>query len=331
MMKTSHRTGRRSFLGALAAPILLPQLAYAQSWPQRPVKIIVPYAAGGTTDVVTRLVAQRLIESLGRNIIVENRPGGGGVIGTTEVARAPADGYTLLVGAPNSFSINQFMFRRLAYSPERDLVGIALIGQVPNILMTNPDILPAKRVAELIAYIRERPGQISAGSGGIATSGHLSLELFKVMTGLDIVHVPYNSSGLARADLLAGRCQMAIDNLTSYVTDVERGTVRALATGTLQPTRFLPGIPTLSASGLDGYSSTAWYALACPSGVSPDIIVKLNQEVNHALSSPAFVERLNRLGVEALGGSPDDAKNFFASEARKWKVVVEAARTVLDQ
>jgi tripartite-type tricarboxylate transporter receptor subunit TctC len=197
--------------------------------------------------------------------------------------------------------------------------------------MTNPDILPAKNVAELIAYIRERPGKISAGSGGIATSGHLSLELFKVMTGLDILHVPYNSSGLARADLLAGRCQMAIDNLTSYVTDVERGTVRALATGTLQPTRFLPGIPTLSSSGLDGYSSTAWYALAAPAGISPDIVARLNQEVNRALASPAFVERLNRLGVEALGGSPDDAKEFFASEARKWKTVVEAARTVLDQ
>lgn len=330
-MTQSHSIGRRIILGALAAPAIAPRLAQAQAWPQRPVKIIVPYAAGGTTDVVTRLVAQQLTEGLGRNVIVENRPGGGGVIGTTEVARAAPDGYTFLVGAPNSFSINQFMFRRLAYSPERDLVGIALIGQVPNVLMINPSLVPARNVPDLIAYIRDRPGQISGGSGGIATSGHLSLELFKVMTGLDILHVPYNSSGLARADLLAGRCQMAIDNLTSYVTDVERGTILALATGTLQPTRFLPGIPTLSASGLEGYSSTAWYALAAPQGVAPEIITRLNQEVNRALASPVFVEKLNRLGVEALGGSPTDATNFFASEARKWKVVVEAARTVLDQ
>jgi tripartite-type tricarboxylate transporter receptor subunit TctC len=332
MQKAAPGTRRRSLVfAALAAPPLMSRRSLAQSWPTRPVRIVVPYAAGGTTDVVTRLVTQQLAERTGRTFVVENRVGGGGVVGTAEVARAAPDGTTLLVGAPNSFSINQFMFRRLQYSPERDLTGIALIGQVPNVLMVNPGLVPARNVAEFIAYVRARPGQISAGSGGMGTSGHLSLELFKVMTGLDILHVPYNSSGQARADLLAGRCQMAIDNLTSYVTDVERGSILALATGTAEPTRFLPRVPTLAASGLEGYASSAWYALAAPTGVPAGMIATLSAEVNDILRLPAFIERINRLGVEVLGGTPDQANAFFAAEARKWKTVVEAAKAVLDQ
>jgi tripartite-type tricarboxylate transporter receptor subunit TctC len=318
-------------LAALTTPALPARRGFAQSWPARPVRIIVPYAAGGTTDLVTRLVTQHLAERTGRTFVVENRPGGGGVIGSTEVARAAPDGTTLLVGAPNSFSINQFMFLRLAYSPERDLTGIALIGQVPNVLMINPSLVPARTVADFIEFARARPGQLSGGSGGIGTSGHLSLELFKAKTGLDILHVPYHSSGQARADLLAGRCQMAIDNLTSYIGDVERGAILALATGTAEPTRFLPGIPTLAASGLDGYSSSAWYALAAPAGVPAEMIATLNAELNAVLRLPAFIERSNRIGVEVLGGTPEQANAFFAAEAAKWKVVVETARAVLDQ
>ena len=331
-MDEGNGTGRRRLvIAAIAAPALIPGRGVPQSWPQRPVRLVVPYAAGGTTDVVTRLLAQHLAQRAGRTFVVDNRAGGGGVIGTTEVARAAPDGHTLLVGAPNSFSINQFMFRRLAYSPERDLTGIALIGQVPNVLMVNPAVLPVQSVAELIDHVRARPGQVSGSSGGVGTSGHLSLELFKAMTGLDIVHVPYNSSGQSRGDLVAGRCQMAIDNLTSYVTDIERGTLRALATGTASPTRFLPGVPTLAASGLEGYASSAWYALAGPMGTAAEVVTALNSEVNGVLQLPAFLERINRLCFEVLGGSPEDANAFFASEARKWKVVVEAARAVMDQ
>jgi tripartite-type tricarboxylate transporter receptor subunit TctC len=332
MLNAKSGSGRRRLLlSALAAPALLPRHGLGQSWPSRPIRVVVPYAAGGTTDLITRLVTQHLAEHTGRSFVVDNRPGGGGVIGSTEVARAAPDGTTLLLGAPNSFSINQFMFRRLGYSPERDLTGIALIGQVPNVLMINPSLVPARNVADFIAFARARPGQLSGGSGGVGTSGHLSLELFKVKTGLDILHVPYHSSGQARADLLAGRCQMAIDNLTSYIGDVERGSILALATGTAEPTRFLPGVPTLAASGLEGYASSAWYALAAPTGTPAEMIETLGTAVNAILRLPAFIERSTRIGVEVLGGTPAQANAFFAAEAAKWKVVVEAARAVLDQ
>lgn len=317
---------RRTLLGAFAAAQLaaFPRGSLAHSWPQRPVRIIVPFSAGGPTDVLARIVARTMAEDLGQGFVVENRIGAGGNIGTAEVARAEPDGHTLLVSAPGSFSINQFTYDRMPYVPERDLTGVVLLAQVPIVLVVNA-ALPVNSVAEFIAYAKARPGQLNGASGGVGTSGHLSLELFRSLAGLDIVHVPYGGSTGARTDLLAGRAHLVVDNLPVYLPDIRAGRLRVLATGTPQRTRFLPDLPTLAEAGVPGYASMAWYAMAAPAATPRDLVRAINRSANTALRSPENAARIDALGAEILGGTSEETNAFFAAEAVKWRRVVEVS------
>lgn len=299
------------------------------TWPNKPVRIIVTFAVGGPTDVLTRMLAQRMSEKLGQPFIVENRPGAGGNVGSDIVAKAAADGYLLLVSNPSPFSINPYLYKKMRFVPERDLVGIVLIAQVPNVLMVNAS-LPVKSVSELIAYIKQRPGKISYSSGGNGTTGHLSSELFKSMAGLDIEHVPYGGSAPALLDLVAGRVQMTIDNLTTYIGKIKDGSIRLLAVGS--PKRFAgtPDIPTMDEAGVLGFSSTAWYALAAPAKTPPEVLERINIEANKIIRSPDFIARANAIAAEAMGSTVEETNAFFRDEAVKWKKVIEASGVSVD-
>lgn len=299
------------------------------AWPNKPVRIVVTFAVGGPTNVLTRMLAQRMSENLGQPFIVENRPGAGGNVGSEVVAKAAADGYLLLVSNPSPFSINQFLYKKMRFVPERDLVGIVLIAQVPNVLMVNASV-PVKSVSELIEYVKQRPGRISYSSGGNGTTGHLSSELFKTMAGLDIEHVPYGGSAPALLDLVAGRVQMTIDNLTTYWGKIKDGSIRLLAVGS--PKRFAgtPDVPTMDEAGVRGFSSTAWYALAAPAKTPPEVLERINLEANKVIRSPDFVARANAIAAEPMGSTVQETNTFFRDEAIKWQKVVKASGASVD-
>ena len=297
--------------------------ATAQSWPTRPVTIVVPWAAGGITDILGRLLAEKLTHAFGQQFIVVNKPGASGNIGADMVAKAAPDGFTLLVTNPGAFSTNQFLYANMTYKAE-DFTGIFLIAEFPNALMVHKD-LPVKSVGELIDYVKKNPQAVNGASSGTGSSGHLSIEMFKWMTGTQITNVFYKGAAQSKVDLAAGRVQMAIDNIPSYLSEITSGSVRLLAVGTRSRLPSYPDIPTLDEAGLRGYQSSVWYALAAPKGTPSDLVEKINAVANAALKSPDIQERLKELRGNAMGGSPADAERFFADEAKRWKGIIEAS------
>ncbi len=320
-LKASMKTTLRLALGITAACFFV-MTSHAEDWPTKPVRIIVPFAPGGITDILARFLAKGIAEDSGQPVIVENRPGAGGNIGSALVAKSAPDGATLLVAAPGNFSINQYMFKSMPYSPERDLTGVTVIAQVPIVLLVNAQV-PIHSVQELIAFAKAHPGELNASSGGNGQSSHLSLELFKSITGVNIVHVPFNGAAPARQELLSGRVQLTFDALSSYVPDVKQGSLRVLATGTAQPSRFLPGVPTLAASGVTGYAAGAWYALAVPAGTPRSLVDAINREAVKVLSEPRTVESIEQQSAEVIGSDVDTTHKFFDSESAKWKKIVD--------
>ncbi|MCB1466730.1 MAG: tripartite tricarboxylate transporter substrate binding protein [Rhizobiaceae bacterium] len=297
----------------------------AEEWPSDSVSIVVPYNAGGITDVLARVVAEELSKRTGKSVIVENRAGAGGNIGAAHVAQAEPDGTTLFVGAPGPFSINEYMFSEMPYSPEKDLRGITVIAQVPIVVMVNTKRNNFKTIDDLLAYANANPGKLSSSSGGVGQSSHLSLELFKSISGVDIVHVPYNGAAPSRMDLAAGRVDMTIDNLSTYLPDIEAGTLAVLASGTPQRSKFLPDVPTLREVGLEDYSATAWYALAAPAATPDETINQIYAKVDEILSDPEVVARIDALRAEVVDGTPAETDAFFAEEREKWSAVIERA------
>ena len=322
------KSALRLALGIIAAWFLF-VTGHAEDWPTKPVRIIVPFAPGGITDILARFLAKGISEDSGQPVIVENRSGAGGNIGSALVARSSPDGTTLLVAAPGNFAINQHIFKSMPYSPEKDLTGVTLIAQVPIVLLVNAKV-PISSVDELIQYAKAHPGELNASSGGNGQSSHLSLELFKAMTGVNIVHVPFNGAAPARQELLSGRVQLTFDALSSYVPDVKQGTLRALATGTPQPTRFLPGVPTIAASGVPGYSSEAWYALAAPAGTPSALVDAINREAVKVLRQPQVVQSIEQQSAEVVASDVSTTNLFFASESAKWKRIVELSGAKVD-
>jgi len=295
----------------------------AQSWPTRPVTVVVPWAPGGITDILGRLFAEKLTQAFGQQFIVVNKPGAGGNIGADMVAKAAPDGYTLMVTNPGAFSTNQFLYANMTYKPE-DFAGIVLIAEFPNALMVYKD-LPVKSVAELIDYAKKNPQALNGASSGTGSSGHLSIEMFKWMTGTQVTNVFYKGAAQSKVDLAAGRVQMAIDNIPSYLSEIGNGSVRLLAVGTRSRVPGYPDIPTLDEAGLRGYQSSVWYAMAAPRGTPPDLVEKINAVATAALKSPDIQERLKQLQGTAMGGSPADSERFFADEARRWKGIIESS------
>ncbi|HTP96145.1 MAG TPA: tripartite tricarboxylate transporter substrate binding protein [Burkholderiales bacterium] len=311
-------TGRITL--ALIALALAP-LCAAQSYPTRPVRMVVPFAAGGSTDIVGRTVAQKLTEALGATFIVDNRPGGSTMIGTELVAKAPPDGYTLLV-VPAPFTINPSLQPKVPYDALADFTPITLINTTPLVLAVNPGV-PARSVKELIALARAKPGVLNYGSSGIGGSNHLAGELFNAMARVSIMHVPYKGNAPALADLVGGHVDLVYNGLTSALPLIQAGKIRALAVTGLQRSSVLPDVPTLNESGLKGFEAIAWNGLAAPAKTPPEIIARLNAGVVRALAAPEVKERLRAEGSDPVGSKPEEFARFLRAEIAKWAKVIK--------
>jgi tripartite-type tricarboxylate transporter receptor subunit TctC len=301
--------------------------AAADAYPSKIVRWIVGYPAGGSTDIFARLIGQRLSEKLGHQFIIENRPGAGNNIGTEAVVNAAPDGYTLLLVNPAN-AINATLYKKLSFNFINDIVPIAGIARVPNVMEVNPSV-PVKTVAEFIAYAKANPGKINVASSGNGTSIHLSAELFKFMTGVNIVHVPYRGSAPALTDLLSGQVQVMFDNMPSSVAHIQAGSLRPLAVTTAERTPALPDVPTV-AETVPGFEASAWFGMGAPKGTPQEIIDKLNKEVNEALADPKIQARIAELGGTPIVVTPAQFGDVIKAETEKWAKVVEFSGVKLD-
>jgi tripartite-type tricarboxylate transporter receptor subunit TctC len=310
---------------AIACALLLASAAaLAQSsYPQKPVRIVVPYPPGGTTDLLARLVAARLGDKLGQNFTVDNRAGASGAIGSQLVAKSPPDGYTLVMATISSHGINSALNKTLPYDPVADFAPITLVASTPNVITVNAD-MPAKTLAELLAMARARPGALSFGSTSAGGSPHMSVELLKMMAKLDLVHIPYKGGGPMLTDLIGGQIPMGVDNLPSSMAHIKSGKIRALAVTTATRWPGAPDIPTVAESGVPGYEASAWFGLLAPAGTPKEIVDLLQRSVADSLRDPAVAQRLQELGAEPVASTPDAFGRQIAGEIDKWKKVVAA-------
>ena len=301
--------------------------AAALDYPTRPVRWVVGYPAGGTTDILARLIGQYLSEKLGQQFIVENKPGAGNNIATAAVINSPPDGYTLLFVNPAN-GINTSLYKKLSFNFPRDIAPIAGIARVPNVMEVNPNV-PAKTVAEFIAYAKANPNKVNLASSGNGTSVHLSGELFMAMTGVKLTHVPYRGSAPALTDMIAGQVQVLFDNLPSSIEHVRAGKLRALAVTTEKRSEALPDVPTV-AETVPGYEASAWFGMGAPKGTPPEVIAVLNKTINEALADPNIKARLAEMGGMPMGGTPADFGKIIVDETEKWRKVVEFAGASVD-
>jgi tripartite-type tricarboxylate transporter receptor subunit TctC len=313
---------RRRFLQFAAAAVAAPAVARAQGYPTRPVRLIIGYTPGGSADITARLMGQWLTERMGQPFVVESRPGGGTNIATEAVVRAPPDGYTLLLVAPAN-AINATLYEKLNYDFIRDTVPIAGLNRFPNVMEVNPAV-PAKSVPEFIAYAKANPGKINYASSGNGSTIHMSAELFKMMAGVDLVHVPYRGSAPALTDMLAGQVQVMFDNLPTSIEHIRAGKLRPLAVTGATRSELLPDVPTL-ADFVPGYESSAWYGVGAPKGTPAEIVDRLNREINAALADPKAKARIAEMGATLITGSPADFGKLVADETEKWGKVVKFA------
>jgi len=296
--------------------------ANAQNYPNRPVRWVVPYPPGGATDIMARLVGHRLSEKFGQQFVIENKPGAGNNIGTESVVNAPADGYTVLLVNPAN-AINASLYAKLNFNFIRDIAPVAGISRVPNVMTVNPDV-PAKTVAEFIAYAKANPGKINMASSGNGTSVHLSGEMFKAMTGVEMQHVPYRGSAPAMTDLIAGQVQVIFDNMPSVLQHIKAGKLRALAVTTAVPSPELPDVPTVADTVKD-YEASAWFGMGVPKNTPKEIIATLNKAINEILAEPAMKARLAELGGVPIVATPEEFGKIIQAETDKWEKVVKFA------
>jgi len=316
---------RRRFLylvAGAAVPPAVTRLAWAQAYPTQPVRIIVGFAAGSASDITARLMAQRLSERLGQQFVVENRPGAGGNIGTEAVAKAPSDGHTLLLVTP-SLAINATLYERLNYDFNRDIAPVATMIHQPNVMVVNPSV-PAKTVPEFIAYAKANPGKINFASSGNGSSNHLAGELFKMMAGIDIVHVPYRGGGPALTDLIGGQVQVYFGAPSTSIEAVRAGKLRVLAVSTVTRWEGLPDVPTVG-EFVPGYEVITWFGLCAPRNTPAAIVNKLNKEINTALADPKMRARISDMGASPFAGSSSDFGKLIAEETEKWRKVIRSA------
>ena len=318
---------RRFALGVGGAVALAPRRAFAQSYPVRPIKWIVAYPPGGTTDVLARLIAEPLSRKLGQQVYIENRPGAGNNIGTDAVAKADPDGYTILLVNPAN-GINTTLYKKLPFNFVTDIAPVAGITRSPNIMEINPAI-PAKTVKEFIDYCKANPGKVNMASSGLGTSTHMSGELFKFMTKVEMVHVPYRGAGPAITDMLAGQAHVFFDNLPSSIEHVRSGGLRALAVTTTERSPALPDVPTV-AETVPGYEASAWFGIGAPKKTPPELIARINKEVDDILQDPVTIKKLADLGGAPLRLSPADFGKVIVEETEKWKKVVEFSGAKLE-
>jgi tripartite-type tricarboxylate transporter receptor subunit TctC len=329
MTSSTRFPSRRSvILGGAAAlgtlPLLAPRVRAADAWPVKPVKFVVPFAAGGTTDILARVVAQKMSEQMGQQFIVENKAGAGGNIAADYVAKAEPDGYTFLVGTPGTHSINKFVFKSMSYDPIKDIAPVIIIAKVPN-LFSVTNALPVKTVAEFIELAKAKPDEFFYGTPGLGSTAHLSTELFKSMTGVKLTHVPYKGSAPALTDLISGRVHLMIDNLPAAQPFAEGNQIRPIAVSTAARWPLMGDIPTIAEAGVPGYDAASWFTVAAPAKINKDIVAKLNVSIDKFIKSEDGTARLRKLGAEPTGGSPDDMQAFVLSETEKWGKVAQFA------
>ena len=313
----------KRILAAIAA-LVLPLAALAQPFPSKPIKIIVPYSPGGTTDLVARLVAQKLSERFGQPVLVDNKPGANGMIGTDLVAKSPPDGYTLGIASPGSHAANASLYKTLPYDTVKDFTPVTLAVSAPMLLIAHPS-LGVSNVKELIAAAKARPGTISYASGGSGSSQHLAMELLKSMAGIDMTHVPYKGSAASYPDLLGGSVKLEMDVLPTALPPVKGGRLKVLATGSAKRLPMLPDVPTVAESGIPGYESSSWYGFVAPANLPPDVLQKLNAEIVRALREPDVMEKLTSAGVIVVAGTPQEFAAHIRSEMDKSARIVKAA------
>ena len=303
--------------------------AYAQSYPEKAVRVVVPFAPGGSTDIVGRIMTQRLSERFKQPVVLDNRGGGGGNIGSDLVAKAPPDGYTLLIGTVGSLTINPSLYKRMPYDPLRDLTPIAYFGSTPNVLVVHSS-LPVKSVRELIALARSKPGQLNYASAGTGGSVHLAAELFKSLAKVDMVHVPYKGSGPALIDLLGGQTQLMFSTMPPALPHVKSGRLRALGMTGTKRSLLLPDLPTIAEAGLPGYEITQWWGLLGPAGMPAAIVTRVNADVNAILQLPEVKERFASAGADTAPNTPAWFASYMKGEVAKWGKVVRASGATAD-
>jgi tripartite-type tricarboxylate transporter receptor subunit TctC len=336
-MKPSFRSSRRGLLAltAAAAATAFAAPAWAQSgWPNKPVRIVVPFAPGGTTDILARATALELSKAFGQQFVVDNRAGAGGNIGADIVAKAAPDGYTLLMGTVGTQSINKWLYTKMPFDPQKDFTPITMVAAVPNVMVV--PVEKAKNnginsVADFIRYAKANPGKLNMASSGNGTSIHLAGELFKVMTGTYMTHFPYTGSGPALLALIGGDMDVMFDNLPSSMPHIRAGKLKALAVTSAQPSAALPGVPTVEQAGnLKGFEASSWFGLLGPAGLSPDIANRIQQEVAKALSSPELKDKLLAQGAIPSGNTPQQFAAHIDAELKKWQPVVKASGAKVD-
>jgi len=318
---------KRSVLLAAAA-LLLCGVVVAQSYPNRPIRVIVPYPAGQASDTIMRLVGERLAKALGQAVVVENKPGAGGNIGSDAGAKAAPDGYTLTV-ATAALPISKNVYRKLPFDPVSDFAPITLMTITPLVLVTRPD-LPANSVAELVQQAKKNPGRMTFASSGSGTSHHLSGELFKTLAGVDLLHVPYKGSAPAHLDLMAGTVDIMFDNIIPVAPHIKQGKLKALAVTTKTRSATLPGVPTMTEAGFADFEAVAWFGVLAPAATPRPIVDRLNKEIVAVLNAPELKERLAGMGATTVGDTPEEFGRFMNAEIAKWAPVVKRAQVELE-
>ncbi len=323
MIASRHRR-RLLATGALVAA--LPALARAadRAWPTKPVRLVVPFTPGGSTDILGREIAQKLTEALGQPFVVDNKPGAGGSIGASIVASAPPDGYTLLMGHIGTLAVNPTLYKSLPYDPKGAFAPVALVAIVPNVLVVNPAV-PARRVQELVALAKAKPGGLRYASGGNGSAAHIAMEYFKLRTGTNIEHIPYKGTAPAVNDVLGGQVEMIMTGVPAVLQQVKAGKLRAIAVSSAKPVASLPDLPTIAAVYPD-FEAVQWYGVVAPAKTPPAVIALLNEEINRALSSPALKARLDAEGAIATPLSPEAFGKMIDAEVARWKPVIEQAK-----
>ena len=338
-MTLPSRIRRRTALiasTAAAVAFMAGPVAAQGQWPNKPVRIVVPFAAGGTTDILARAVAPELSKAFGQQFIVDNRAGAGGNVGADIVAKAANDGYTLLMGTVGTHGINRALYPKLPYDPIKDFAPITLVAAVPNVMEMNAEkakALNIQNVADFIKYAKANPGKLNMASSGNGTSIHMAGELFKVMTGSYMLHIPYRGSGPALMDMVAGSMDVMFDNLPSSMQQIKSGKLKALAVTSAMPSAALPGVPTVEQAGgpaLKGFEASSWFGLLAPAGTPPEIVNSIQREVAKALGAPAVKESLLAQGAIPSGNTPQEFAKLIDSELKKWAPVVKVSGAKVD-
>ena len=328
-----HRSLPTLFPRLLAAAVLvgcvLAAPAHAQPFPSKPVKLVIPFPPGGSLDNVGRLLAQKLSEAWGQQVVIENKPGAGGNIGADAVAKSPADGYTVVMGALSTHAVNPTLYKTMPYDAVRDFAPLSLVAITPNVLIVKAGT-PIASVKDLIAYAKANPGRTNFGSGSNGSAGHLAGELFKLETGTDVMHIPYKGGAPALQALLAGDTQFMFDNLANAMAQVKGGTVRAIAVTTAQRSRLVPELPTMAEAGLPGFDISTWFGLMAPAGTPPEVVARWNAEIVKALNAPDVREKMLAQGAEPAPTTPAEFAAFIARERDKYAKIVTASGAKVD-